>query len=292
MPSGNTFTDSLRDSLPTVIMSARIVREYQGVMPNLVDRKTLGEGIGLTWNEVSYAQLAAQDISEATELNNPQQLSDTLFAITPTVTGIHTVITDRVAARITKNGYAKTGSLAQNAIQRKKDVDGLNVLDGATTSLSGAGTTLVSGVITAAVNRISGNATEPGMPPYRCVLHPFQIKDIHDEIVAGVGTYPIESGLTADTYKQFFSGMISSAQVYADGNLPIDSSTDDAKGGVFAEEAIVLVQGRRPRVAVVRNERLGGGATEQFHYDEYAYGERSAGNWLFEVFSDATEPTS
>jgi len=27
-------------------------------------------------------------------------------------------------------------------------------------------------------------------------------------------------------------------------------------------------------------------------YDEYAYGERSAGNWLFEVISDATTPTS
>ena len=27
-------------------------------------------------------------------------------------------------------------------------------------------------------------------------------------------------------------------------------------------------------------------------YDEYAYGERSAGNWLFEVYSDATAPTS
>jgi len=28
-----------------------------------------------------------------------------------------------------------------------------------------------------------------------------------------------------------------------------------------------------------------------YHYDEYAYGERSSGNWLYEVISDALAPT-
>jgi hypothetical protein len=41
----------------------------------------------------------------------------------------------------------------------------------------------------------------------------------------------------------------------------------------------------------VRNEKLGGGATEVLHYDEYAYGIRYSG-WLFELYSDATTPTS
>ena len=54
----------------------------------------------------------------------------------------------------------------------------------------------------------------------------------------------------------------------------------------------MLVQGRSPRTATVRREDIGGGATVVYLYDEYAYGERSAGNWLFEVYSDATAPTS
>lgn len=73
--------------------------------------------------------------------------------------------------------------------------------------------------------------------------------------------------------------MISNVQVYEDGNITIDAS-DDAKGGVFAMEAIVLVQGRRLKTETRREPDIGGGATSLWIYDEYAYGERSAGNWL------------
>ena len=290
MASGSTTTDALADSLPTLIASARIVREYEGIMPQLVDKVTLGEGVGLTWHEVSMAQLTAQSITETTELDNPQQISDSDFNITPTVVGIQTRITDRVAARISKNAYAKIGSLAQNAIQRKKDEDGLTVLDGFSNSHPGSGSsTLTSGHISAAMAIIQGNATEPGNPPYRCVLHPYQIRDIEDEIVAGVGTYNVEEGLTARVFAEGFRGMIAGAQLYPDGNISI--SSNEAKGGVFAQEAIVLVQGLAPRSVAVRKENIGGGATDVFVYDEYAYGER-LDTWGVEIYSDATAPTS
>lgn len=289
--SGYTTTSALADSIPILIASARQVREFEGVMPQLVDKKILGEGIGLTWNEVTFAALTAQSVTETTVLDNPQQISDTLFSITPTVIGVETFITDRVAARISKNAYAQTGSLAQNAIQRKKDEDGLTVLDGATTSLCGAGSTLTSGHISAAVKRITSNTTEPGNPPIRTVLHGYQIKDTEDEIVAGVGTYPVGDGITARVFTEGFKGMIAGSQLYEDGNITIDSSAD-AKGGVFAQESIVLVQGRSPRAVPVKRENIGGGGTSIYHYDEYAYGERSAGNWLYEIYSDATAPTS
>ncbi len=291
MASGNTTTDALADSLPTVIASARIVREFEGVVPQLVEQVTLEQGTGLSWSEISLAQLTAQAVTETTKLDNPQQLSDTIFSITPTVVGIHTLITDRVAARISKKSYAKVGSLAQNAIQRKKDEDGLTVLDGASTSLGGAGNTLVTGVIAAAGVRITSNPTEPGNPPLRAVLHGYQIKDIYDELVAGMDTYPTPEGPSARVFKEGFRGQISGVQIFEDGNISIDSS-DDAKGGVFAREGIVLVQGRAPRTETRREPDIGGGATSVWLYDEYAYGERSAGNWLYEVYTDATAPTS
>ena len=292
MAAGDTITQSLTDSLDVVVGSARQIREYEGVMPNLVDKITLSEGTGQSWREVSMAALTAQTVTETTILDNPQQMSDSLMTITPTVTGIQTLITDRVASRLNPKAYAQLGSLAQNAIQRKKDEDGLTVLDGATTSLPGAGNVLTSGHIAAAVYRISSNATEPGNPPYRCVLHGFQIKDIFDEIVVGIGTYNVPEGLTARVFSEGFRGQIANAQIYEDGNISIDSTTDDAKGGVFAQEGIILVQGRAPRTATVRREDIGGGATVIYLYDEYAYGERSAGNWLYEILSDATAPTS
>jgi len=294
MVVGNTYTTTLTDSLPKVVAQARIVRKYSGVMTQVSDRVTLGTGMGNDWREISLAQLTASAITETTEEDNPQQLSDSLFTVTPSVISVHTVITDRTARNISKNVFAKTGSLGQQAIETQKDKDGLVVLDGATTSLAGTGTTLTSGHIAAAAYRIRGNTTEPWAGPVAFVLHSFQMKDLFDELVAGVGTYDINSGLTADVFKNTFMLPIANARAYTDDNITIDG-TPDAKGGVFASGAngaIVLVQARAPWIKTLRNEKLGGGATEVLHRDEYAYGERSAGNWLYEIFSDATAPTS
>jgi len=297
MASGNTVTDSLSDSLPSMIASARIVREFAGVMPNLVDRQRLDENTGTTWNEVSMAKLNAQAVSENTELDNPQQMEDTLFSVTPTVIGVHTVITDRVALRISANAYAQTGSLAQNAIERKKDQDGLTAIDGATTALGAAGNGLDSGEIAAAAYRITSNTTEPAPAnaPINAVFHGFQLKDIDDELIAAAidqtGGAPLTAGVAVEAYQNRYRGTIAGARLYEDGNLTIDSS-DDAKGGVFSMMALVLVEGRSPYMETKRLPELGGGATAIFHYDEFAYAERSAGNWLYEVIADATAPTS
>ena len=292
MATGYTTSTAVADSLPQWIMAARQVREYAGVVPQLVDKQTLGEGLGDTWHEVSFAQLSAQSITETTVLTNYQQVSDTDLSITPTVIGIAVLITDKVSKRIAKVAYSKIGSLAQNAIERKKDEDGIATFDGATTSLAGAGVTLTTGHIFAGTSRIRGNATEPGPDPLRCVLHPYQIKDLQDELVSGVGTYPIPEGATSSVFQTGFKLRIDNTEIYPDGNISINSTTDDAKGGLFSQMGIILVQGRAPRAVTERKEEIGGGASVVYHYDEYAYGERSAGNWLYEIYSDAALPTS
>ena len=299
MAVGNTITDSLADSIPTMIASARIVREFAGVMPNLVDRQRLDENTGTVWNEVSMAKLSAQAVTENTELDNPQQMEDTLFSITPTVIGVHTVITDRVALRISANAYAQTGSLAQNAIERKKDQDGLTAIDGATTALGGANA-LDSGEIAAAAYRITSNTTEPAPAnaPIHAVHHGFSLKDIDDELIAAgidlaspaTGGAPLTAGVAVEAYQNRYRGTIAGARLYEDGNITISSNL--AKGGVFSQMALVLVEGRSPSVETKRMPELGGGATALYHIDEYAYGERSSGNWLYEVQADATAPTS
>ncbi len=289
--SGWTTTSALADSLDDVRSSARIVREYEGVMPQLVTKETLGEGVGLSWQEIKYNALTAQAVTETTELDNPQQIADSLITITPTVVGLETFITDRVQKRISKKGFAKIGTLGQNAIQRKKDQDGLTLFASATgTSDPGAGNTMVSGYIASAVANITGNTTEPGNPPIRCVLHPFQIKDLYDELVAGIGTYVVNEGPTARVFSQGFNLPVAGCEIYPDGNITIDGS-DDANGGVFAQEGIILVQGRAPRVIDVRNEKRGGGGYHVYHYDEYAYGIRLS-NWVWLMCSDCTAPTS
>lgn len=295
MPTGWTTTTALGDSLDTIRSSARIVREYEGVMPQLVTKETLGEGVGLSWLEIKYEALTAQAITETTELDNPQQLADSVITVTPTIIGLETFITDRVRARINKKGFAKIGQLGQNAVQRKKDEDGLSLFSTAAgTSDPGPSVTLASGYIASAVSNITGNTTEPGQPPIRCVLHPFQVKDLYDELVAGVGTYAVGEGPTARVFSQGFNLPVAGCEIYVDGNINIPTSgtyTNDAIGGVFAQEGILLVQGRAPRIVGVRNEKRGGGGDHVYHYDEYAYAIRLS-SWVFMMCSDATAPTS
>lgn len=291
MTVGYSTTGALADSLDSMVDAARVIRDYEGVMPQLCDKVTLEMNTGLSWDEILLARLTAQRITENTILDNPQQLSDTKLTITPTMIGLHTVVTDRMKNRISKKVLAKYGVASQNALQLLKDQDGLTVLDGATTSLCGAGGTLTSGHISAAVSRIKSNATEPGPDPIYFVGHGYQIKDIQDEIVAGVGTYAIPEGETARVFSEGFKGKLFGCSFYEDGNIPIDGS-DDAKGGVFSKQAIVLVQGAKPKAESMRRPDIGGGADVLYLYDEYAYGERSAGNWLYEIYSDATAPTS
>ncbi|MAH45279.1 hypothetical protein CMI37_05595 [Candidatus Pacearchaeota archaeon] len=302
MAVGNTITDSLADSIPTMIASARIVREFAGVMPNLVDRQRLDDNTGTVWNEVSMAKLTAQAVTESTELDNPQQMSDTLLSITPTVIGVHTIITDRVALRISANAYAQTGSLAQNAIERKKDSDGITVLDGATTALGGSSQALDTSDIASAAYRITSNTEEPApaSAPINAVFHGFQLADIDWQLttpgisaIAAIGTEvgvgaPLTSGIAAEAFQNRYRGTIGGARIFEDGNITISSNA--AKGGVFSQQGIILVEGRSPYVETKRMPELGGGATALFHYDEYAYGERSSGNWLYEVETDATAP--
>jgi len=295
MATGWTTTTVLADSLDDVRSSARIVREYEGVMPQLVDKVTLGEGIGLDWKEIKYDQLTALSITETTELDNPQQLADSVITITPQVVGMETFLTDRVQARISKIGFSKIGSLGQNAIERKKDEDGLVLFASAVHSSDpGPSVTLSSGYIASAAANIRGNTTEPGHDPIRCVLHPFQIHDLFNELVAGVGTDVVMEGPTARVFQQGFQLPVAGCEIYPDGNITIPTSGThayDAQGGVFAMDGIVLVQGRAPRIISVRNEKRGGGGEHVYHYDEYAYGVRLS-NWVHLMESDATAPTS
>lgn len=295
MSTATTTTSSLSDSLQTIIASARVTRVFDGKMVQFCDKVTLGEGTGLSWHEISLAHLTAQTVTENTELDNPQEVTDTKFTITPTVIGVHTILTDRVRARIARIVYSQIGGLGQAAIEKKRDTDGIAQMDSFTTSLCGAGSTLTSGHITAATSRIAGNSTEPWDGPVVAILHPYGVKDLKDEIIAGVGTYPVPEGVTARVFQDgSIVGKLGGAFIVEDGNISVDSA-DDAKGGLFASGAggcLVHVQGRSPWVKEVRNEKYGGGATEYLHYDEYAYGERSSGNWGFEIYHDAAAASS
>ena len=294
MAVGETTTGSLADSLPTMIADARIVREFEGVWQRTTDAKRLKEGSGLTWNEISLSGLEAMDITETTTNNNPQQLVDTILTGTPQMTQIMTKITDRTYRRIANVVESKIGTLAGNAMARKKDDDYTALFSTFGTGASpGAGSPISFGHVTAAVNRTTSNRTEPSVGNVYTVLRGEQIYDIQSEVLAGVGTYTIPNGMTEEVFKQGFRGSVAGSNLYEDGNIPIGASgAQDARGATHAREGVVAIQGMSIKTETRRDPSFGGGADEIFMTDEYTFIERSTGNWCYMHLSDATLPTS
>lgn len=288
MPIGVTQTATLADSLPTMLAAARQIREQEGVMPQLVDKARLAEGTGTAWREVAFSRLAdATAIDEGVEFDAPQQLADSILTGTPVEVGGEVLLTDRVRKRIDRKAFAQTGSLLGHSMQRKKAKDGIVQLDSFSTSFGGAGTTFASGYVTAAVSNIEGNATERGVKPVYTVLHRHQIRDIEADL-APVGTYPIPSGISAEVISGGFNGRLGGSEVFADSVKAPDSS-DDFKGGTFAKESIVLVQGYD---LYTEEQRFPGRrATAVFMFDEYVYIERFDTGGV-ELYFDATAPVA
>lgn len=287
-----TTTTTLADSLPSMIQSARLFEEYDLIVPKTVDRQNLPTGQGNTWNEIRIEQIQAQGINESTVNDNAQLLEDTIFSVTPGMVQVFTRITDKTMRRISGNVAALLGRAAMLAMNRKLDDDGTAQYANFSVTLAGTGTTLTHGHISAAVSRIRGNTTESGMNagPIHTVLHPFGIKDLQDEITAGVGTYTVPEGMTAEFYRQGFSGTVSGSNVWSDGNITVDA-TPDARGATYAQKALVLVRELELKTETRRRPDVGGGADEVFMTSGYAYGERRD-VWGYGLLHDATVPTS
>ena len=293
---GETSTSALADSIPQVIASARIVREQVGQdFISTVDRRSLPMGTGNTWREVDLGKINAVAVPENTKLDNPQQLVDTLISVEPTLIGVHIVLTPELSHYVSQAVASEWGGLMENAIRRHKDRIGLNVYDGATVTGGGSATTLNSGVVSAMVAQIQGDTGESALETEEVFthLHSFQIHDVRTELTGGVGTYPIPAGVTAEAFAQGAAVIreIGGAILRRDNNIQVDS-TPDAHGGVHAKSGIVLVEVTGKQRAFTDVLKNMAGAEAMWLYDWFGYLERSAGNLVKRILTNATAPTT
>jgi len=274
--------------------SARIQREFSVGFQQTCDPQRLGKGEGDTWNEVVLGRLTAQSVGQTERLDNPQELTDTLFSIEPETVGVHVILTRKMQDRISRNVFAQTGKLLQNAIDRKMHLDGLVLYDSATFSQPGAGNTLTSGVLSALHSQILGNTTEAaeeGDTVYSW-LNPYQIHDLITEVGAPVGTYTIMPGPTQDAYQKGImpTMIIGGCEIKSSDNVRVDSA-DDAHGGAHARKGVVCVTEDIPRSFAKDLEDMDG-ARALWLYESYAYGLRSSGTMDGRIISDSVAPTS
>lgn len=294
MPTGWNTVNTFSDALDDIRDSARTYREFANVMGRLVEMERLENNTGLNWKELALNKLYAQNIEETTDLeDNPQEITDALFTVTPTLVGMSVFMTDLAKIRINSKVAAKLGVLTENAMARKKDVDLIAIAQSATTDLGTAGNPMSSDLISAAVARIRGNTTEPWDGVIHTVMKSFQLKDIQDEGVAGFGTYPTNGGITEQFLRKGYSGELFGSSVHTDDNIPVDAS-DDAIAFVFgggSGGAIICVEGMEARRHTERKENIGGGAEIMYCTDQYGTGVRQQA-WILASTSDSSSPTA
>ena len=295
MASGETISGSLSDALPSIVADCRIVKEFDGSWRRTCDIKKQTPNTGLNWTEFSLNQLTRQDITETTDNRNFQQLSGSLQSIEPTMNQIIIKVTDRTYRKIASVVENKVGGLAGNAMSRGDDEDYLALFSTfATTCSPGSATPLSFGHIAAAKNNASSNVTEPSMAECYSVLHGFQIKDIQDEVLAGVGTYTVPTGMTEEVFRKGFSGTVAGSNVFEDGNITVDA-TPNANGATHTKEGVIAAVGLEVKTETDRDIYFGGGADVISLTNEIAFAERKSGTtqvWCYRHQSDATAPTS
>jgi hypothetical protein len=295
MATGETSTGSLTDALPDIVGGARIVKEFAGTWRRTCDVKQQTPNTGLNWTEFALSQVSGQDITETVDNRNFQQLQGTLLSIEPTMSQIIIKITDRTFRKIASVVKDKMGGLGGNAMNRKEDEDYLSIFSTfATTNSPGSGNPISFGHISSAKTNVTSNVTEPSMAEVYTVLHGRQIKDVQDEVLAGVGTYTIPDGITADTFRKGFSGTVAGSNVFEDGNIIVDS-VPNANGATHSREGVVAAIGMDLKTETDRDMYFGGGADVISMTNEYAFVERKSGStqvWAYLHKSDATAPTS
>jgi hypothetical protein len=296
MAVGETTSGTLGDALPEVVSDARIVREYAGTWKRTCDVRKQEEGTGLAWTQFQLAQLDAQDIQENAENRNFQQLAGSLLTTEPVMSQIIIKITDRTYRKVAKVVSSKFGTLAGNAMARKKDEDYISLFATfATTASPGTGNPLSHGHIAAAARNASSNATEPAMSSVYSVLHGFQIYDLQLEVLAPVGTYEV-TGMSETVYRQGWRGSVAGSDVFEDGNIsPTAISSTNGRGATHAREGVIAVMGMDIKEERDRDIYFGGGADVISLVDEYSFVENtSRGTQVFcyAHVSDTTAPAA
>ena len=295
MVSGETTTGSLADALPEIVADCRIIKEFAGTWQRTCDVRRQTPNTGLSWTEFALDQISGQNITETTDNRNFQQLSGTLQAIEPTMSQVILKITDRTFRKIASVVKGKVGGLAGNSMNRKQDEDYLALFTTfATTNSPGSGNPMSFGYVSSAKTNITSNVTEPSMAEVYTVLHGRQIKDIQDEVLAGVGTYTVPQGMTEQVFRKGFAGTVAGSNVFEDGNIAVDT-TPNANGATHSKEGVIAPIGMDLKTETDRDLYFGGGADVISLVNEYAFAERKSGTtqvWCYRHQSDATAPTS
>ena len=300
MATGNTTSTTLANVIPTILSRARDVIEKPTVMSEFVQKVTLKDGDGLTYNWPKFGtKLDAQSLTENVPINNPQRLIPTTQQFTTSEVGVHVVLTDKAVRTTPEPMVARAGRFMGNAMKRKMETDLLSLFSGLSRELGAANSAWSPGWVSAGHARLiaasEANQTEPTEGRIVAVIHPFHFHDLltsaatlGSNINSTSGYFPIE-GITEELIrrgelKQLYDTVIARAPL-----MSVDGS-DDAIGAIFSMDAFLLVR-TSVSMRMERERDIYLRAEAMVITSEYGTGELED-QFGIKMTADATAPTS
>ena len=281
-------TSNLSSGQKTFIASAREAFEPAAPDPDLVESQRIAAGFK-QWDVLTMARLtSASALTEGVDLTSAQQLVANSLSITPSEHGIIATLSKRLIRRQgDQNVVSTAGRLCANSLRRRQALDVIALYDGFSKSVVGAGNALdITSFRGSVAYLLTDNSSSygPAPLPLHAALHIEQISDIMLDLTdtAPRGT---TTGMTEELLQRWYksSDRLYGVQVFHSGNISRDSG-DDAKGAIFAKEALVMVMANDAEVTEEDDNSLR--AIEYGCFQEWGEGERADAHGI-EVYSDA-----
>ena len=281
-------TSNLTNGQRIFIESAKEAFEPAAPDPDLIESERIETGVK-QWDISTFARLSqATALTEGVDLSTVQQLQTNTLQLTPAEHGMIVTISNRLKRRQGDSSVVGVaGRQIGGSLRRRQASDVIALYDGFSKSVVGATNTLdITHFRGSVAYLLTDNDTAygPAPMPLQAALHIEQISDIIADI-SDPGTTEARTGLSAEMLQRWWRGSdrLYGIPIYHSGNITLDSG-DDAKGGIFASEALFMVVANDADVTEEEDNSLR--ATEYGIFQEWAEGERAASHGV-EVFSDA-----
>ena len=284
-------TSNLSNGQRIFIESAKEAFEPAAPDPDLIDSERIETGVK-QWDISTFSRLSqATALTEGVDLSDVQQLSTNTLQLTPAEHGMIVTISNRLKRRQGDSSVVGVaGRQIGGSLRRRQASDVIALYDGFSKSVVGASTPLdITHFRGAVAYLLTDNDTAygPAPMPLQAALHIEQISDIILDISdpGTGGSDAARSGLSAEMLQRWWRGSdrLYGIPIYHSGNISPDSA-GDAKGAIFASEALYMVVANDADVTEEDDNSLR--ATEYGIFQEWAEGERADSHGV-EVFSDA-----
>jgi hypothetical protein len=258
-------TSALSSGQVIVVKSAKMAFEPAAPDPDLISSDRIGQG-EKSWNLLTYARLSdASALTEGVDLSQTQQLVTASINLEPAEHGIIATVSKRLIRRQgDANVLGATGTMLANSLRRIQSKDVITLYDSFTKSIVGASNALdithfrggTAFLMRDDKSGVTAASNGPAQPPFKAALHIEQISDIILDIT---DTTPrgTTTGMTDEMLQRWWKtrDRLYGVEVFHSGNIQADSS-DDAKGGLFSEDALYMVMANNADVTEETDESL------------------------------------